>query len=428
LSALTRRWAHVTAPQLRRWWAERGRTLLAFAIAAMVGAALWRLGNELPRLLWEMEGPGAFDLQLRHREVHRWFAGLSVYDEVERGDYPPASYVLLWPLLGWLDLTAARWLWALTTLAALGALAWIGVQATTPATRRQAVLAGLLPFSVYATSATIRVGQLGNHILPLLVGGILLLRHGRARWTEDLLAALLLVGALVKPTLVAPFFWIVCFLPGRIRPIALASVGYAAISLFAASFQQGELLSILQGWLGERPQVLRGHANVHKWLALAGLRSWAQPVSLAILALLAWWVFLHRRVNVWLLLGVCAIVAHFWMHHRLYDDVLILVPMITLLRMAGQGPEEDGSDVAAGVLFALTWLTVHAPASLLSMAPPVSTLMELVQTAVWLAVLALLMRRAAHDRRIAGLQPSNSGNSSNSGQSRLRTRSFSRGA
>ena len=70
-------------------------------------------------------------------------------------------------------------------------------------------------------------------------------------------------------------------------------------------------------------------------------------------------------VSVWLLLGVSAIVGHFGMHQRLYDDVLILVPMIALLRMAGAGRVEDGSDVAAGLLFAGTWLTLHAPASLL---------------------------------------------------------------
>ena len=30
--------------------------------------------------------------------------------------YPPATYLMLWPLLGWLDLGAARWLWAAVTL------------------------------------------------------------------------------------------------------------------------------------------------------------------------------------------------------------------------------------------------------------------------------------------------------------------------
>lgn len=409
---------------LRRSWARWGHPALAFAVLAMLAAALWRLGNELPRLLWETDGPGAFDLQLRHREVHRWFAGLSVYDDVERGDYPPASYVLLWPLLGWLDLPAARWLWAVTTLAALGMLAFIGIRQTRPPTTTRALLVGLLPFSVYATSATIRVGQLANHMVPLLLAGTLLLSRGRRRWRDDVVAALLLLGALVKPTLVAPFFWIVCFLPGRIRPIALVTAGYAALTLFAAMFQQGELLATITGWLGERPQVLRGHANIHRWLALGGLREWSQPVSLLILLFTAVWVFIHRRTNVWLLLGVCAVVSHFWIHHRLYDDVLILIPMVTLLRIADRGPVQDGADVAAGVLFAGTWLTMIAPASLLTALPPLPAVLEGAQTLVWLAVLCFLAQQAGRERRA---QPSNAGNSSNTGQSRWRTDAFSSG-
>jgi hypothetical protein len=369
----------------------------------MVCAAIWRLGNELPRLLLETDGPGAFDLHLRYREVQRWFSGLAVYGDVERGDYPPASYVLLWPLLGWSSEPVARWLWALTTMVALGALALIFVRQSTSTTWRHALLAGLLPFSIYASSAAIRVGQIGNHVMPLLLGGILLL--GRRRWTDDLIATALLLGALVKPTLAAPFFWIVCFAPLRIRPILLVSAGYLAITLFAATFQDGPLLAILTGWISEGPQVLRGHANIHRWLALAGLRNWAPPASLALLALLAVWVFRHRHVQVWLLLGVSAIVAHFIMPHRLYDDILILIPMIALLRIAHAGNVEGGRDVAAALLFAATWLTLHAPASLLALAPPVSSAMEIAQTVIWLAVLVLLVSAAGRDRRSATPPP-----------------------
>lgn len=388
--------------------------MLAFAAVAMIAAALWRLGNELPRLLWETDGAGAFDLQLRHREVHRWFTGRSVYDEVERGDYPPASYVLLGPFLGWTGLPGARWVWAITTLLALGLLSSIAVRASTTQTRGTTLVIALLPFSVYATSATIRVGQLANHVVPLLLAGVLMLRRDRALWKEDGLAALLLLGSLVKPTLVAPFFWIVCFVPGRIRPIVLVSVGYAALSIFATAFQDGDVLSIMTGWLGERPQVLRGHANLHKWFALAGLRPWAQPVSLLILGLTAVWVFLHRRADIWLLLGVCAVVAHFWMHHRLYDDVLILIPMIALMRVAARGPSEDGSDVAAGLLFAASWVSMHLPASLLSFPPPTPLVVEAGQSIVWLGALALLAHEA---HRVRSAQTSNPGNSWKTGQS-----------
>jgi hypothetical protein len=118
--------------------------------------------------------------------------------------------------------------------------------------------------------------------------------------------------------------------------------------------------------------------------------------------MLGWWVFRHRTADTWVLLGVCAIVAHFWMPHRLYDDVLILMPMIALLRLAATGPRSDEADITAAILFAATWLTMHAPASLLALDPPVSTAMEISQTVVWVAVLALLVRTARAARRPTG--------------------------
>ena len=87
-------------------------------------ATVW-LAYEFWRLLWgwaavwESSPSGAVDLKLRYREVHRWFAGMptGVF-----GKYPPASYVLLWPLLGWPVFGLVRWLWVITTI---GALIWL---------------------------------------------------------------------------------------------------------------------------------------------------------------------------------------------------------------------------------------------------------------------------------------------------------------
>jgi hypothetical protein len=361
----------------------------------MVAAAAWRLTNELPRLL---AGPGgAFDLQLRHREVQRWFSGEVIYGPIRRGDYPPASYVILWPLLGWLSLQGARILWAVTSLAGLAWLAFLAVRESGARSRPQVLLLALLPFSVYASSATLAMGQIINHTLPLLLAGLLLLRRSPGRWRDDLPAAGLLLAALVKPPIVVPFFWLVCFVPGRLRPILLVCGGYAALTMIAAAFQNGPLSVTLFGWLGETPQVLAGHTNFHKWLALAGLRTFMLPVSVTILAGLAWWVHRYRCIDYWILLGVCALVAQFWIHHRLYDHLLLVVPMVTLFRIARQGPTPDGSDLMAGALFALTWFTVHAPASLLGEAPPLGTLMEAGQTVIWLAVLAFLLHRARRD-------------------------------
>jgi hypothetical protein len=60
--------------------------------------------------------------------VHNWFAGRRIYGELGSAVYPPATYVLLWPLVGWLDVGAARLLWGLTTVIALGAIIYLLVR------------------------------------------------------------------------------------------------------------------------------------------------------------------------------------------------------------------------------------------------------------------------------------------------------------
>lgn len=363
----------------------------------MTVAALWRLGNELSSLLGSPDG--GFDLRLRHGEVRMWFAGWPVYTESARGDYPPASYALLWPLVGWLPFGAARWLWAATALAGLAWLAITFARASGASTRAERSLILLLPFSTYAASAALSVGQLSNHVLPLLIAGALALERGDGSVRKDATAAALLVPTLVKPTLSAPFFWVVCFVPGRIRPMVLVGSAYVLLTLFAAAFQPGDLTTTLLGWVAEKPQVLQGHANVSKLLALAGLRAWMLPVSAALLAALGVWVARHRGVDRWLLLGVTALVARLFVHHRLYDDLLLLVPMVTLFRIARQERAATGSDVAAGLLFAAMWATLHGPARLLDAGNVWSVVMEIGQSLVWLATLAFLLAYARGERQ-----------------------------
>ena len=51
-------------------------------------------------------------------------------------------------------------------------------------------------------------GQLALHLLPTVVAGLLLLLRRPPSWGRDLAGAGLLLVALAKPTLTAPFMWI----------------------------------------------------------------------------------------------------------------------------------------------------------------------------------------------------------------------------
>jgi hypothetical protein len=239
---------------LRHWWAVRGTILLRLAVALMAVVAIVWLGYEFWRLLWQSTPiwqssfTGAFDLRLRHSEVHQWFAGQSVYTKMTAA-YPPASYLMLWPLLGWLGPTSAGWLWAATTVGALGWLAHLIVQESGATTPLERAFVALIPLSMYATGATIGNGQLIVHLLPLLVAGLLLLRRERCGWCKDLMAAALLLVTLVKPSISVPFFWIVLFVPGRPRPALLIMLGYVCSPLLRHRFRSlGSSRSSVAGW------------------------------------------------------------------------------------------------------------------------------------------------------------------------------------
>jgi hypothetical protein len=260
---------------------------------------------------------------------------------------------------------------------------------------------GGLALSVYPVQMTIFVGQLGIHVVALLLIGLAYLHQSRGRWWEDLVATALLLPALVKPTLAAPFFWIVCFVPVRVRPMLLIGGGYVALTVLAASFQGEGLMTLMKEWLGQRTEVevFEGHANLHHWLASLGLDGWMLPASLVSLALLGAWTYYHRQADFFVLLGVAALVARLWTHHRLHDDLLLLAPMVALFRIATTAPRARDVDLIAGGLLVLTWVSLHVPTWVFYDLPePLVTAVETSQAVLWVLVLVFLLGRGRADR------------------------------
>jgi len=330
-----KRWGESFAPKCRNWWRVHGPTVLRIGLVLMAVGALGRLQYELPRLLWEPGPLGAIDL--KYVEVHRWFAGLPVYGVVDTAVYPPASYAILWPLLGWLALTPARWLWAATALLALAWLASLTARAIGAHGIEEHTFVALFLLSMYATNVTIGNGQLIVHALPALIAGLCMFHQKRVRWRTDLLAAAFLLVALVKPTVSVPFMWIVLFVPGRLRPAVLVSGGYLALTLIASLFQKPPISSLLHDWIvyGLEPsQYARwwSHSNLHRWLTALGLEEWNLFATLLMLTALGVWTYRNRHQDFWFLLGVTALVARFWTYHALYDafgeDSCLLVTVV----------------------------------------------------------------------------------------------------
>jgi len=164
----------------------------------------------------------------------------------------------------------------------------------------------------------------------------------------------------------------------------------------AVAFQGFALSSLFQDWLvrslegAAREAAGGGYGNLHSWLAFVGLGQWNLPVSLLVMLALGFWTYQHRHGDLWLLLGVTALVARFWTYHRSYDDMLVLLPMITLFRIARDGPSDDRCAVMAGLLLAIAVMSMFVPA-LIFVFPSWKPLLKTSQTPVPLLMLIFLL-------------------------------------
>lgn len=370
----------------------------------MLAAMTWRWADSFPKLLWSKDWSAAYDLKSRHLEVATWFSGSPVYGVIESADYPMASYVLLWPFMGWLSLTSSRWLWgALAVLALLGT-GYLLIRETKAADRREQLFVFLLPLSFYPLSSGLSMGQMITHLLPLLLISLLRLDREGASWGRDALSAILFLLSLVKPQIAAPFFWILLFRPGRFRPAAMVLSGYVLLTMLAISFQPAGAADLFRGWLSQRGMVHweDGYASVYFWVKSLGKDSLAMPASLLVLGLLGAWVWRRRRGDPWLLLGVAACVSRLWVHHRIYDDLIVLVAMVALYRAARWMPRALEARTAAALLFFLNWATMLAPVSGVLNVARMTWFGQLVTTwlsLLWLSTLGFLIYLDALDNR-----------------------------
>jgi hypothetical protein len=333
-----------------------------------------------------------------------WFAGENVYRQVDSAMYPPASYLMMWPLLGWTSEELARWLWAGLSVAALVWLAFLVVRWTRAEGLVERGFVVALVLGMHATGPNVGNGQLNLLLLgPLVLAMLGALRNDGDAWTAACAAAMATV-ALVKPSVAAPFFWILLLVPSRPWSAFATVLLYAGLTCFATAFQQTDAISLLSDWLeratagaawGAAQTPAAGgiaYGNVHALLGSAGLQEWNAAASLTLLGALGLWVWWRRGSERWILIGVAALVSRIWVYHRIYDDILILLPMIALHRIA-KGVDGAPSRTAGALLGAAVVVTL-IPARLQLQPPPWSTAYGLGQLMLWLAMLAFLLWRA----------------------------------
>jgi hypothetical protein len=368
---------------------------VALAILVVAGTA-W-LGWEFWRLLRQPDPMGAVDLRLRYIEVHHWFAGIPAYSGHEEipSAYAPASFALLWPLLGWLSFSAARWFWAFTSIGAILAIIAAFVQGSTAATRLERAFIAAIVIGTYPIGAAIGNGQLTIHVMACTLWSVLwLARHPSGVQRHFIVP--LVVFSMVKPSSALPFLVVALFLPGGVAPLVVSALAYLGLTFFAAAFQPADLFSLFGGMSAETNHLANFtgtpyYANLNTWLAGFGMHQFLMPVSIAVLLPFAVWVYVHRKIDIWLLLGVTAIVTRMWTYHRWYDDALLLFPMIGLFRLM----KTDTSKVLPAVLFWCGVITTLAPGGLYALPGRLPRLYTAWETLLWLTWLAYLARRCA---------------------------------
>jgi hypothetical protein len=370
----------------------------------MLCAAYFRHKSDIPRLLFDQGELGAIDLRIFHEFVHAWFSGLPVYGFLDTANYPPASFLILWPLVGWVSETGARWLWAISAAVALGSMALLIVRESGSNSLPERLLIILFLFSIYPTNVTIGNGQLIIHLLASLLFGLILLerRGTNAKWA--FVACVLILLTLVKPTVSVPFLWLLLFLPTSRMPLAGVLIGYLFLTLSACLFRPDGLTRVLaaavaQCIYGAASQAeLTGYANLHSWLVFWGMDILILPASLALLTVLGIWIHRHRNIDLWLLMGVTALVARIWTHHPVYEDLLIVLPLFTLLRAVRSYSLSDEAKVLAVALIAIASLGLLAPATLRLFPSPWRYIFTVGQAAIWLSVLMFLLGLARTEK------------------------------
>jgi hypothetical protein len=269
-----------------------------------------------------------------------------------------------------------------------------------------------MPFASYAAGAALGNGQLIPLVLPILLYVVLhLSRPVAAEGNRPWLASAAMLWALVQPTIAAPFFWLVLLVTDKKRYGITIAVCYLVLTLVSSFYSADRMLSkkpqfrgtnVLQRWTDKATKGayhgsrLGGYGSVHDLLAET---TWepaqVQAVSLLLLATLGAWVYAHRHVDLWLLIGITALLARFWTYHRWYDDLLLMLPLVSLFRVTQLPRYGTRAQRIALGLFLVVWGFSLAPGVLYT----VPVLVPL-QVTTWLVVVVFLLYLSNRDRLV----------------------------
>lgn len=385
-----------------RFSSKYEKEVLYLLISLMLVYAFLSIGSQVWRLLFDQSRLGAIDLLNIHYSVNSYFSG-----NKSNMPYPPASYSMLWPTVGWINASTVRWIWFFLYFGVITWLSFLLIRESKADKFSEKFFVVLLFLSINGTGQTIGTGQLGIFILPMQISGLVLIRENNSGslWM-DCAGAILLTISFVKPHISVPFFWMALF-AGRLLPALIIILLYLLLSVISATFQEPVLLLQLLDWLNQSSQLGaaagRGSNNIHNLTTLLGgfgIDALNIKISIFLLFFLGIWVYLYRYIDIWILLGVTGLFARLWTYHRTYDDVLIILPMIALFRLIKIGNLATKESMLASVLLLAVIVVNFLPSRILHRFPsPWPEIYSLAHISVWVAILIFLLYIARQQKR-----------------------------
>jgi hypothetical protein len=185
----------------------------------------------------------------------------------------------------------------------------------------------------------------------------------------------------------------------------LVATSYALLTVLAASFQDASLWGQLGDWVrigGSVAERRADYANVSAWLIDVGLGGFALPAGMALFVALGISLYRYRVADLWVRLGVAAILTRLWTYHRQYDDVLVVLGLVALFRIVKStttgAPVDRRVRAAAAALIAVTMFFALLPARLGTGPSPQREIYAVSHATTWLGMLTFLGWYAAQAR------------------------------
>lgn len=413
-----------------------GPQILFWAIVVFTLAILSGFPYEFYRLLASSDELAAIDLIQRYEEVQTWFSGAYVYELLDSAVYPPASYLMMWPFMGFTSWELTRWIWALTSIFLTAFLTKELLKSHSVHKFSERIFWGLFICAHYSTGITIGNGQLTNHIMAALAAALIFLKREETSWKQSLFVGFFAALSLIKPTVSVPFMWMILFVSKNIYPALFTGLIYTLSALFSSLFQQGGLFQLHLDWLSlgvsgaawsstasssegaldtltqfsnaivdsqsnPRDFLLGdiGYGDIHSILGAFDGSHWALPSSLILLFVLGLWIYLHRNCSVWTLMGTAAIFSRIWTYHRVYDDMLIIFAIFAIVSILQQRTYPNLFKVGKRLLFVLVIASL-VPSSLRLLPFPLDLIFKLGQLSLWMLTLLYLLYSAHIEKRL----------------------------